>query len=255
MDNHSPQQAVGVVFPLDPDETEATARAELAKLTPRQLDVRVAFQVMPTAEDGAPLTIDAGFVEDAGADPIVIRLAEQLVERGAGAVAHAITSATFARGRRWAEERSEQLSGILGVPATSTSLASIEALRALGVSRVAVATPYVAEVNDRLVRFLAEWQIDVTELVALHRPTLHATTPTADIRAAAVTAVERSPNAQAVFISCTGQKVADIIEGLERELDLPVVTANQATLWQLARLVGAARADGPGALYRSAAPG
>jgi maleate isomerase len=42
-------------------------------------------------------------------------------------------------------------------------------------------------------------------------------------------------DADAVFISCTNYRTFEIIERLERDLDLPVVTSNQATLWNTLR--------------------
>ena len=37
--------------------------------------------------------------------------------------------------------------------------------------------------------------------------------------------------ADAVFISCTNFRTFEIIESLEQDLGIPVVTSNQASLW------------------------
>ena len=37
--------------------------------------------------------------------------------------------------------------------------------------------------------------------------------------------------ADAIFISCTNLRTFEIIEGLEEDLGVPVVTSNQASLW------------------------
>jgi maleate cis-trans isomerase len=39
------------------------------------------------------------------------------------------------------------------------------------------------------------------------------------------------PEADGVFISCTGLDAMDIIEPLEQDLGKPVVTSNQASYW------------------------
>ena len=57
-----------------------------------------------------------------------------------------------------------------------------------------------------------------------------------------VTSSVNTRNADAIFISCTGLRTAAIIDELEAALSKPVVTANQATLWRLAHLAGAATA-------------
>ena len=47
-----------------------------------------------------------------------------------------------------------------------------------------------------------------------------------------------TPQAEALFIPCTDFEAIDLIEVLERDLGVPVVTANQATMWHALRLSG-----------------
>ena len=47
-----------------------------------------------------------------------------------------------------------------------------------------------------------------------------------------------SPDAQAVFASCTNLPTYDLIAPLEAELGKPVLTANQVTLWAALRQAG-----------------
>ena len=54
-----------------------------------------------------------------------------------------------------------------------------------------------------------------------------------------------SPDAQAVFASCTNLPTYDLIAPLEAELGKPVLTANQVTLWAALRRAGST-AVGPG---------
>ena len=42
----------------------------------------------------------------------------------------------------------------------------------------------------------------------------------------------------AIFISCTNFRASEVIDRIEREAGVPVVTANQATFWASARLLG-----------------
>jgi maleate isomerase len=52
-----------------------------------------------------------------------------------------------------------------------------------------------------------------------------------------VSAVD-TPDADAMFISCTNLPTYDIIEPLEQALGKPVLTANQVTMWAALRLMG-----------------
>lgn len=44
------------------------------------------------------------------------------------------------------------------------------------------------------------------------------------------------PESEAVFISCVNLHTVEIIEKLERDLKKPVITSNQATMWNILRL-------------------
>jgi maleate isomerase len=46
------------------------------------------------------------------------------------------------------------------------------------------------------------------------------------------------PAAEALFISCTAVRAAEVAGRIEDELDKPVVTSNQAMVWRALRLAG-----------------
>ena len=60
------------------------------------------------------------------------------------------------------------------------------------------------------------------------------------------------PGADGVFIACTALPTLPVIEPLEEDLGKPVITANQATMWETLRLSGVATSSmgGRGSLYR-----
>ena len=125
-----------------------------------------------------------------------------------------------------------------GVPATTTSTAATAALRELGVRRVAVLSPHVDALNERLRAYLEASGFEVVNMVGLNRRgDIEAIEPT-ETRDLVASSVD-IPTAEAVFISCTGLRTAAIIDDLEAALEKPVVTANQATLWHVAQLAGA----------------
>ena len=242
---------LGVITPLDPDETPGKATAEFELLKPTECLLDVAFQRVPVAEDGSQLPIGVRFVTELGTDPQLEELARHLSESGSAAIAYSCTSASFVGGPIFAQNQADRLSSAAGVVCTNTSLAVKEALAALGIERVAVATPYVDELNERLVSFLSASGFSVASLVSLRRAYAHSTTPTDRIIGAARVAALES-EAEGIFIACTGQKVGAELAGLEVELGIPVITANQATLWHVGNLAGMSPAAGPGTLYSAA---
>jgi maleate isomerase len=126
----------------------------------------------------------------------------------------------------------------------------LTALDALGATKVAVATPYLAELTDRLATFLEQGGKSVVshEGLGLDRDIWK-------VPYAATCELIRQadrPDAEAVFVSCTNLPTYDLIAYMERELGKPVITANQVTAWSALRLMGR-EAVGPGQLLLQAA--
>ena len=68
--------------------------------------------------------------------------------------------------------------------------------------------------------------------------------PYRDVAEMARRAVPRPGAADALFISCTNLPTYDVIPQLEAELRIPVISANQVTMWAALRRLGT-RAVGP----------
>jgi maleate cis-trans isomerase len=146
----------------------------------------------------------------------------------------------------------EALSARNGVPCVTTAAAIIDALGALGARRISVATPYHDALNDHEVHFLAGHGVETLRIAGLglgaNGPQdypLIARTPLDAIAAHARAAFV--PGSDALLITCTDFPALPLIEGLEEELGVPVVTSNQATLWAALRAAGLMHETIPGA--------
>lgn len=140
------------------------------------------------------------------------------------------------------EEIVRRLEGAAGVPATTASTALAEALRTLGVERVAIASPYPEWLNERLSKFLENQGFLVTQRRGLNVECPAFLPPEA---AAGLAREVDSPEAEGILISCTNFRTLEVIEELERELGKPVISSNTAAFWHTLRLAG----------MRSAVPG
>lgn len=165
-------------------------------------------------------------------------------------VAYACTSVSFGRGVGYDTEIIDRIRAASGSPATTTSTAAVAALRELGVRRVAVAAPYRDEVCQKLRRFLEDSGFEIVNLRNLGLSGM-------DIGAVPSEQVYElgeqadTPEAQALFISCTSFRAVDVLERLEKRLAKPVVAANQATMWHALRIAGIhPQMEGVGRLYR-----
>jgi maleate isomerase len=99
-------------------------------------------------------------------------------------------------------------------------------------------TPYIDEVNELLVGYLESQGVAVTTLASFN---LHTDVEITSVPGSALVAAAREldrTGAGALFICCTALRTAAIIEPLEKELNLPVITSNQAMTWDMLRLAG-----------------
>jgi arylmalonate decarboxylase len=172
--------------------------------------------------------------------PAAAHLARQDVE----AVMLMGTSLTFYRGKAFHDElveRARQATG--GLPVSSMSQAVVDGLRAVGASRIAVATAYAKVVNDALTDFLAGHGIQTLALQSFGITTFNdpggAQSKTAqDIVDLAGAAVAKAPGADGILVSCGGLRTLGIAAPLEDRHGLPVVTSTQSAFWTALRLVG-----------------
>lgn len=167
------------------------------------------------------------------------------------AVVWACTSGSFVFGWEGARRQADALGSHLGVPASSTSFAFVEALSALHLDRVAVAATYPEDVAAAFATFLGAAGIEVVAVGAEGVITAAEVGTFGRDRVVEFVAAGDHPEAEAVLVPDTALHTVAWIDDLERALAKPVLTANQVTLWEGLRLTGALGPEtGPGALFR-----
>ena len=142
--------------------------------------------------------------------------------------------------------------GAAGVQATTLVTGVIRALRALEARKIVIATPYLDEVNRIEADYLAARGFEVLDIQGLN------ITDDADMVRVAPDYIEQfalsvdRPDAEAIFISCGALRSIDVIERIEARAGKPVITSNQAMLWDCLRLAGIAdRLPDLGQLFRA----
>ncbi|MFW3171591.1 aspartate/glutamate racemase family protein [Geodermatophilus sp. CPCC 206100] len=128
-----------------------------------------------------------------------------------------------------------------GLPSTTTIEAVLAALRAAGIRRPALITPYPDDVVAAETAFLAAQGVDVARHAGIpcRTPVEQAgIEPSAWLEIARSLAGRDTPPVDGVLLSCAGVRVAPVIDPIERELGVPVVASNQALLWQVLRTLG-----------------
>lgn len=148
----------------------------------------------------------------------------------------ACTSGSFVDGLAHARRQAEALGETLGCPATSTSLAYLAALQQLGIDRVSVLASYPQAMFDAFEAFLGEAGIGVDASACLDVGSGPMAARIGDARLLEQAA--RLAPAGALLIPDTAIPTLHLLPRLAALHDAPVLTANQVSLWHLARLAG-----------------
>ncbi len=157
-------------------------------------------------------------------------------------VAYPCTSGSFVGGITGERAMCAAMTRAGELPSVTTSGALLDALGELGARRVALVTPYTESVTSSLGEYLVEAGIAVTGRAFLGLTRHIWKVPYRDVVDMARQAVVGA--ADCLFISCTNLPTYDVIPQLEAELRMPVLSANQVTMWSALRRIGA-RAVGP----------
>ncbi|MFC2007949.1 Asp/Glu racemase [Chloroflexota bacterium] len=143
------------------------------------------------------------------------------------------TGVSFAGGYGYDQKMIEKMKKINGnLPTTTTSSSVIDALHKLGVKKVSIAMPYIEEVALAAVKFVEESGIQVLNKKWLSE---NPSSVSRD-RVYALAREVDTPDSEAMFLSCVGWHTIEVIEKLEWALQKPVISSNQATMWNLLRL-------------------
>ncbi|WP_367714947.1 arylmalonate decarboxylase [Nitratireductor sp. GISD-1A_MAKvit] len=172
-----------------------------------------------------------------------------LPDDGLDVVCLACTSGSVAVGEE--RVREELNKGVPDAQATSLMGCVIKALETLKVRRLAVATPYAAELTNTVVGHLHHSGFEITSYAGLGLDFDREM-----VRVAPDYLVEFASDldlagADALLLSCSALRSLEIVEELEQRIGKPVVVSNQAMIWNCLRLAGVNDAiDGYGKLLR-----
>lgn len=125
-----------------------------------------------------------------------------------------------------------------GIPATTTMIAYERLFRAAAVTRIGLVTPYLGEIQDRIV---ANYAARGIEVVAERHLEDRGNFSFCNYREAEIAALVRDvakARPQMIAIVCTNFRGAGIAAAVERDCGIPVVDSVSITAWATARLAG-----------------
>lgn len=152
-------------------------------------------------------------------------------------VAYGCTAAGFIGGPERDAGIQRELAAITGKPVVTAANAMVEVLRHIGARRVAVVTPYLEAVNERLRAYLQQSGIAVTRLASFKAATTEALAAITPLQIKVLARDTMCADSEAMFIACSQLPTLEILDELEDEFGKPVWSSIKATAWHAQRLL------------------
>ena len=115
---------------------------------------------------------------------------------------------------------------------TAPSTAALNALKRKNISRISIVTPYIRSVNDDVVNFFKNNNFEITSNTYFDIESDVDIGKVDQDQLFEILSKIDHKNAEALFISCTSLPVLNIIEKLEKKLNMTVLSSNQALIWE-----------------------
>ena len=223
----SSRKTIGIILP----SSNTTLERDFQLVGPKNVDI--------SYHSGRMMLVTGG-LDKLDAMNKEIAIASKLVGTAAvGVIAYGCTGGSFLNGPGWDQELLRMITEASGgIPAVATSAAMVEVLKAHGIKKVSVATPYVDPVNAKLQEFLEGNGFNVLNVAGrqLILNTDIGSEQPDDIVEFALN--NFNDEADAMFLSCTNWRSLEVVERVEKALKKPVFTSNQVTIWAALKAIG-----------------
>jgi len=164
-------------------------------------------------------------------------VALSLADAKVNVIGFGCTSGSLFRGLGHDQEIVTRIEEATDIPAVATAGAVVNALKALNLSKISVATPYTQKINSLEKKFFEQNGFVVQKIKGLGiKDNLKIGEQVPRTVYDLVKEVDTASN-DGIFVSCTNLKTIEVIGRLEEEFKKPVVSSNTATLWAMLRRI------------------
>jgi maleate isomerase len=228
---------LGVIVPHAAIGTES----ELAAMIPDGVSLHAARVPLGVMRAGGLMdpTIAIDPVRAFADPPLVDDAAELLAAAPLHAIGFAVTSSSYVRGAADDEALRLRLERrTRGIPVAITSVSALLALRSLGAGRVALVDPpwFSPELTQRGIDYFRGQDFEVVHAAAADLPSEQRAINPGQLFEWVRDTVPAE--AEAIYIGGNGLRAVGVIQALEEDLRIPVLSANQVLCWHLLRLAG-----------------
>jgi arylmalonate decarboxylase len=163
-----------------------------------------------------------------------LTLARQFAREEVDVVGYGCTAAGFILGPEGDRALTADLQTTTGKPVVTIAHAMNEALRALGVTRVALVTPYSRSVNEALTAYIGSVGIAVAALDSFYAADVEALGRITAPEVADLARRTMTDDCEAMFIACAQLPTADVLDVLGAEFRRPVLSSVQCLAARIA---------------------
>ena len=151
-------------------------------------------------------------------------------------IVYGCTSGTIAAGYETIEKKVKAAKP--NAKLTTPSTAVIKALKKFNVNKLSIFTPYCKKLNDEIINFFSKKGFEITSNVYLDIAADYEIGKVDEEFLFNVLSKIDMKDADALFVSCTALPVLQLIDKLEKKLNKPVLSSNQALIWDTLENIG-----------------
>lgn len=214
-------------------------RAKIGLITPMSENAEHAFHIYaPEGVSFASMKINFPGPTPEGLTILTDRLEETAAmykDYDADLVVFGCTSGSCIKGYGFDKECIERIERASGWPGLTTSTAVLEAFQALGLRRTVVMTPYPEDTNQAEKKFLEDNGLEVTSITGVGFNRVGEFSHPSKYFLYRKAKELKTEGAEVFFLSCMGLATMELVEILEEDLGMPVITSHQASLWACLR--------------------
>jgi maleate isomerase len=195
------------------------------------------------------------FLSQASLDLVMRRLplgARELAARSVDVIVQAGVPFTVAYGRGIEDRLRHHIAKFTDIPLVLDVRACIEAMHCLDMARVLMVAPFTDQSNQQVADYVSP---DGIEVAAIHRvdPAEHGSLhrlPLGTVYQIVKTAHSHAGNVDGIWLPGAALPTVAVVDALERELRVPVVSSKQAMVWAALRQANIGdRIEGYGRLF------
>jgi maleate isomerase len=174
--------------------------------------------------------------------PALVEASEALSDVNPGLIVFHCTANSMENGLAHEAAIVEIIEQSSGCPTLTTAQAITQAFDHFAIKKLVLISPYVQATNEHEVHYLEEAGYTVVHELGLGLEShgYSAVTPEEWKR---IVRENARADADGYFLSCTNTRMIEAVPEIEREMDKPVISSNQATLWACLKRLGVAHLD------------